>query len=329
MKSKCGTRIWISLGLSILCHLCVTQVSIGQNVSKKLPKYTVEAIGDSIEVLNASKKMDGFWIYLPKEDVVPANNLVVFMHGYGAFNPLLFGAWIRRLVASGNIVIYPRYQKTLTVPRPRQFVNKSLTGIKDALRLLQKRGWDESLWAELDLVGHSYGGVISMNLAENNAEYGIPPIKNVMICNAGSGPFKAGVLDNYDKVKANLIMITSQYDTTVGSKFTKRVERLTTEKQNKIYLHQKSFTEDDYKLTSHHNEPYALDIDFDNKVRNYTVKKAFRVGRTNEIDEGGYWRLFDELIANGEAFIERIQKQKEWYLSDTYPSLKLTIKEAQ
>ena len=329
MVSKFGNRVLTSFVFCMLCNSCLIQLSYAQDESKKLPKYTVEAIGDSIEVLNASKKMDGFWIYLPKEEVVPAKNLVVFMHGYGAFNPLLFGAWIRHLVASGNIVIYPRYQKTLTIPRPKQFVNKSLTGLKDALLLLQERGWDKSLWSELDLVGHSYGGVISMNLAENQEEYKIPPVKNIMICNAGSGPFKAGVLDNYDKVEANLIMLTSQYDTTVGSKFTKRVERLTTKKLNKIYLHQRSFTENDFKLTAHHNEPYALDIDFDSEVRNFTVKKAFRVARTNEIDIGGYWKLFDELMVNGEGFIHTITEQKEWLLSEEYPTLKLTMKGTQ
>jgi len=307
--------------------MCIVQISCAQNASKKRPKYTVESIGDSIEVINCSSKMNGYWVYLPKEEVVPADNVVVFMHGYGAFNPLLFGAWIRHLVKSGNIVIYPRYQKTLTIPRPRQFVNKTLTGIKDALLVLKERGWDDSLWSELDLVGHSYGGVISINLAENQEEYSIPPIKNIMLCNAGSGPFKAGVLDNYDKVDANLIMLTSQHDTTVGSKFTKRVERLTTKKDNKIYLHQRSFSRDKFKLSSHHNEPYALDTDFDNMVRNFTVKKAFRVGRTDIIDTEGYWKLFDQLMKGGEDFIQSVAAQNQWSLSEEYPELQLSIKQ--
>jgi|GEM_PF-1552004 len=325
MISSLGSRILINFVFFLLCNLCLVQTSYTQDPSKKLPKYTVQSIGDSIEVISAGKKMDGFWIYLPEKDIIPANNVVLFMHGYGAFNPLLFGAWIRHLVQQGNIVIYPRYQKTLTVPRPRQFVNNSLTGLKDAFRVLADRGWEESLWSDLDVVGHSYGGVISMNMAEHQAEYGIPPIKNVMICNAGSGPFKAGVLDNYNNVEANLIMLTSQYDTTVGSKFTKRVERLTAHKSNKIYLQQRSFSAKNYKITSHHNEPYALDTAFDNGIRNYTVKKAFRVGQTNEIDTEGYWKLFDNLIHHGDDFIRQIMKQNEWSISEKYPALKLRI----
>ena len=289
----------------------------------------METIGDSIDVINASKKVDGFWIYTPNKNFRSAENVVLFMHGYGAYNPMIFGAWIRHLVEDGNIVIYPRYQKTLYVPSPKKFVDKALTGLKDALLVLEATGWDSALWKELDLVGHSYGGVISMNFAQNQLEYDLPLIKNVMICSAGTGPFKAGILDSYDQVDANLIMVTSHFDTTVGNKFTKRVERLTPSKKNKIYLHQKSASVGGIKLTSHHNEPYALDEEFDNDVRNYTAKKALRVGRTNILDTAGYWKLFDDLMAHEADFVLFKNGQKAWPLSEKHPELKLNVKDVK
>ncbi len=308
---------FMSVGLSCPC--------VAMDGDKKLPKYTVEAIGDSIEVINASKKVDGFWIYMPTEKSKAAKNVVLFMHGYGAYNPMIFGAWIRHLVADGHIVIYPRYQKTLYSPSPKKFVKNALVGIQDALRVLESRGVNSRLWSDLDVVGHSYGGVIGMNLAQNNIEFGLPPIKNLMICSAGTGPFKAGVLNEYHTVKANLIIVDSEHDTTVGDVFSKHVDTLTEGKQNKVYLHQKAMQAGDIRLSSHHNEPYALDMAFDNGVRNYTAKKALRVGQENILDHAGYWKLFDQLILQNEGFSLFDVSHKEWLLSEKFPNLRLLV----
>jgi len=293
----------------------------------KIPKYTVGEVGSDIEMIDASKKADGFWIYSPKGDSKKADNVVVFMHGYGAFNPMIFGAWIKHLVAEGNIVIYPRYQKSLSMPLPKKFVPKALTGLKEALLVLEDRGVDNSLWSSLDIVAHSYGGVISMNLAQNIEAYELPPIKSLMICSAGTGPFKAGILESYDKVDANLIIIDSDKDTTVGSRFSRHVDRLTKDKKNKVYLRQYSYKnkKKGIRITSHHNEPYALDEAFDNGIRNYTSKKALRVGYVNIVDTEGYWKLFDSVMEEEGSFRLFDEKQMEWALSEEHPEIKLSV----
>jgi len=291
----------------------------------KLPKYEIAAIGDSIQVIDASKKTNGFWIYSPIGEAKPADNVVVFMHGYGAYNPMIFGAWIRHLVNNGNIVIYPRYQKTLYSPRPNKFVAKALQGIQNALKVLESRGVNSDLWSSLDVIGHSYGGVISMNMAQNTKAYKLPPIHALMIVSAGSGPFNGGVLQNYDKVDANLVIVDSDNDTTVGDIFSRYVDSLTVNIANKVYLHQNACVAGGVRLTCHHNEPYALDADFDNEVRNYTTKKAMRVGRTNILDTNGYWEIFDQLIESGADFELFDASKKEWLLSEKFPTMRLTV----
>jgi len=269
--------------------------------------------------------MDGFWIYLPKGSAKPAANVVVFVHGYGAYNPMIFGAWIRHLVEDGNIVIYPRYQKTLYSPRPKNFVAKALKGVNNALGILEARGYNSNLWSSIDVIGHSYGGVISMNFAQHRKSYKLPPIANLMIISAGSGPFKGGVLNAYDHVDANLVIIDSDNDTTVGDVFSRHVDSLTVDTENKVYLHQGACSAGNINLSCHHNEPYALDYAFDNEVRNYTAKKALRVGRTNILDTNGYWKIFDKMIESGAEFELFDAGKKEWLLSQEYPTIRLTV----
>lgn len=305
------------LGFSFPCQAA--------NGKVKLPKYKVGSIGEDIMVIDASKKVDGFWVYLPQGKSKKADNVVVFMHGYGAFNPMIFGGWIKHLVADGNIVIYPRYQKSLTRPLPKKFVSHALQGLKDAFLVLEDRGVDSDLWSSLDIVGHSYGGVISMNFAQNREAYELPPIKTIMICSAGTGPFKGGILSSYDKVSASLIIIDSQHDTTVGSKFSRYVNELTEGKKNKVYLRQQSYKNKDIKITSHHNEPYAVDLAFDNGVRNFTSKKALRVSRINILDTEGYWKLFDNLIEKRDSFRLFEGSDTAWQLSKENPDIKLLV----
>ncbi|MEZ4892408.1 MAG: hypothetical protein R2778_05270 [Saprospiraceae bacterium] len=54
---------------------------------------------------------DGYWLFEPADPKPDSAEVVVFLHGYGAYNPMAYGKWIKHLVAKGNIVIYPRYQK--------------------------------------------------------------------------------------------------------------------------------------------------------------------------------------------------------------------------
>jgi hypothetical protein len=132
-------------------------------------------------------------------------------------------------------------------------------------------------------------------------------------------------LKAYDNLASNLIIIDSKNDTTVGSRFSKYINGLTGNKNNKVYLNQSSFKKGDVKLTSHHNEPYALDIAFDNGVRNYTAKKALRVGKVNILDTEGYWKLFDSLMREEEKFSLFNKTNTEWQLSQEHPEIKLTV----
>jgi len=64
---------------------------------------------DSIRVTDRAEKADGFWLFEPASPVPDSAHVVVFLHGYGAINPMIYGSWIEHLVRK-----YKEYQ----LPKP-------------------------------------------------------------------------------------------------------------------------------------------------------------------------------------------------------------------
>src|SRR4051794_2049301 len=49
-----------------------------------------------------------YWLFEPAEPTPPAAPVVVLLHGWYAYNPAAYGAWIEHLARSGQTVIFPR-----------------------------------------------------------------------------------------------------------------------------------------------------------------------------------------------------------------------------
>lgn len=254
---------------------------------------------DSVVFTDFAATEQGYWLFEPASPRPEEAQVIVFLHGYGGYNPMIYGAWIRHLVRQGNIVIYPRYQKHLFSPRAEEFVPNTVKGILDALQQLQEPGHVRPITETISLVGHSYGGVIASNLAIHYEEYGIPKPGAVMLCSPGSGRLSGGVLDSYEAMPpdVDLLVMVSVNDHVVGEIFGRRVfnEAIHTPTRNLVVQHP-----DDRghpAVEAGHNESYALDIAFDNGVRNITAKRALRTAKTDVVDHYGYWKLFDALLA--------------------------------
>ena len=58
--------------------------------------------------------------------------VVLFLHGWGATEPEVYGPWLRHLAEAGNVVIYPRYQDSFAEP-PAQVLGNVLVGVRTAL----------------------------------------------------------------------------------------------------------------------------------------------------------------------------------------------------
>ena len=118
-------------------------------------------IVDSVVMEDFAKKPQGYWIFRPDQVTTAFKELIVFNHGYGAYNPMIYGAWLKHLVRRGNIIVFPRYQRNVVSPSPKKFIGNAAKGIKDAIVDLRERELLTNEEFHLSLVGHSYGGVIS------------------------------------------------------------------------------------------------------------------------------------------------------------------------
>ena len=211
---------------------------------------------------------------------------------------MIYGKWIKHLVKKGNIVIYPRYQKNNWTPRPPKFVANVAKGVKNGLLYLEKKSQIKPLVDNLSFVGHSYGGVISANLAIYYEDYQIPKPQAIMLVSPGSGPFKGGVLKSYESMPSDvkMIVMVSDNDRTVGDKLGIRIFETATNVPQRNLIRQYHDNSISPVHKAGHNESYAVDLDFDNGIRNFTAKRALRVGSIDNVDYFGYWKLFDALL---------------------------------
>ena len=248
---------------------------------------------------NFAEEADGYWLFEPIDPKPDSAPIVVFSHGYGAYNPMIYGQWIRHLVQKGNIVIYPRYQKNLFIPKPKDFGKNAAKAIRDAIIELQSDGHVRPILDDLVLVGHSYGGVISADLAANYEAYGIPKPKAAMLCAPGTGILKGGRLETYQNMpkELKLLIFVEENDRIVGDEFAQLVFETATNTPNRnLIIHYKDKHEGK-KLRAKHNECYAIDWSFDSGNRNITARRALGMEQLNEVDFYGYWKLLDALMA--------------------------------
>lgn len=247
---------------------------------------------DEIIHYDFASDQNGFHLFTPKQQ--PKKNLpvVVFIHGYGALNPMIYGKWIRALVNQDRIVIYPRYQERLLVPAASEFPNTTSMGIKSALTTLDEMNCSVERH-QVYYIGHSYGGVIAAYLSARYDSLDIPSPAAAFICEPGTGPLTGAILEDYTDIPASTLItiIVGENDMTVGQKFGEYLFEKLDHLNNKSLIYQNSF--EAMKLTSSHYEPYSIDTTFDIGHRNFTSNKAFNVSKLDEVDTKIYWPTFE------------------------------------
>ncbi|GAB5552176.1 MAG: alpha/beta hydrolase fold domain-containing protein [Saprospiraceae bacterium] len=252
-----------------------------------------------IRTIDQSKRADGYWIFLPAEPMTEKANLILFNHGYGAYNPMIYGAWIKHLVRKGNVVIYPRYQKNLFWPWPSAFAKNAAKGIRNAIKVLETQpGMPKLAMDQVLMIGHSYGGVVSANLAIHAQKFGIPKVGGLMLCAPGTGPFTGGLLEEYSGMPADvkMVMIINKNDHIVSPEFQFMLFETAKNVQKKQLLLQRPDFHGTYPVTASHSECYAIDLDFDSGHRTPSAYRALGMGQADVVDYNVYWRIADGLL---------------------------------
>jgi acetyl esterase/lipase len=220
----------------------------------------------------------------------------MFLHGYGAINPFIYGKWIKHLVYNGHVVLYPRYQQNIFSPAPTKFIGNIDTAFVEAVSYLQNNDWKVD--TSPIVVGHSYGGSMSAYLGVNWQESRIPKPKVVFACEPGTGPFKATKLESYNQMDSDILLavVVGDDDKTVGDEMGKNIFA-TSPTELKAFFHQFAHTDTTYDISAGHYEPAANDFALDNGHKNYTSQKSERVSKIDIVDTRLYWSILDNLIS--------------------------------
>ena len=243
----------------------------------------------------------GFLGFAPdRPDAAAPLSLVVFLHGYGGINPLNYGAWLREIVEAGAAVVYPRYQRNLLVPGSRRFADHAAEAVRAGV------AWAAGLDVAVDTsrlvyVGHSYGGAIAANLMARERELGLPPAAGAVLAAPGTSRLRGGRLADYSGIspRSQVLIVSHAGDYVVGDEFAELLYTTLPASAKTAWWRQSADGHPDTALAlgEGHNEAYALDRGFDTGYRNYTTRKALRIGRIDPVDTLVYWPLTTQLLA--------------------------------
>jgi poly(3-hydroxybutyrate) depolymerase len=177
-----------------------------------------------------------FWIFEPADPTPQSAPLIVFNHGYGAFTPFYYEAWVDHLVQQGNIVVYPRYQAGL-VMNLRYATQYAIDAVKQAIVILQNGSHVRPELDKFAIVGHSLGGGITAEMAALANTSGLPVPRAIMPVQPFLRPFT--MLRNFSGIPSTtlLLVVVGENDTIAGSASGKLIFRTSTQ----IPLSQKDF----------------------------------------------------------------------------------------
>ncbi len=239
---------------------------------------------------------EDFWLYEPNSPTPDSANVVVFCHGLGMLNPRAYGAFIKHLVRQGNIVIYPRYQRTLDLGTAIATFNDSCAkGILKALDTIQQPGHVKGRIENYFILGHSVGGVLTANMTMLHQQYGLPKPLSAFSMQPGAATY---LMSDYSPFPADVkfLIAIGEDDAIVGTgpgtTIYNQATAVPTAHKNLVHHYADGHGNPD--IAASHNEPCGFDNQFDNGETNLFI--PFVTGAVDAMDFYCYWKLQDALM---------------------------------
>lgn len=162
------------------------------------------------------------WVFRPAG---PSKGVVLFLHGWGAFDPAAYRPWIDHLTAGGRTVVYPQYQGPPFLSPGTAFASV-LQGVARAVRdgHLPTTGWV--------VTGHSAGGAMSADYAAAARRFRVPvpravvafyPGRRIRRIPLGIPSFSLATIPR----ATELVAVAGDHDETVGTDEARRIARET------------------------------------------------------------------------------------------------------
>lgn len=137
--------------------------------------------------------------------------VVIFLHAWGAMNPLVYGGWIDHLARRGYIVLFPAFQD-VGKTRPPDAMSAMLTLVKEALASLADDAAARPDLAKVAVLGHSAGAALAANLAAEAKSHDLPVprlVFSVMPGGIASDPASRGIpLSDLGQVPGTTAIVT-------------------------------------------------------------------------------------------------------------------------
>ena len=240
---------------------------------------------------------DGYWLFEPDQPKPDSADVVIFNHGWGVYNPGPYGQWIEHLVKKGNIVIFPKYQQN-DGTFFATYTPNAATGIIDAFDELNANvNRVKPRMNHIAMIGHSFGGVITANLAIEYNSYGVPKPKCFMLCEPGPGT-SSGHLPTYSNMDTDYktLIIVGDDDIIVGNSFGKMIfdsTNIPTSQKNYII----QYADSPPTIEATHNEPLAANNNYDVVTIATVITAAYIASKEDAVDYYCYWKLADALLS--------------------------------
>ena len=287
------------------------------------PKAGPGGAGDykhaKVKTTSAGKGGEKVWMMEPAKPAPKKAPVVILLHGWGTWGPVVYRQWSTHLVRRGNIVIHPKYQANHAT-LPSKMTANAIAGIKTALAELKKEGRVQPDETKVAVVGHSVGGVLAANVAAMAKKEGLPQPLAVMSLQPGD-PKLSKFGKNLSKIDLEIKTILRDYSTipkgtlmivTVGDAdpvvaddtaklIWQGVQHLPA--ADRDYVTFQSDLHGSPKLKALHSIPTA-------PARNSLID--FTKATTNAHDYYGTWKLLDGLL--DAAFYK---KNRKYALGDT------------
>ncbi|HEV7873459.1 MAG TPA: alpha/beta hydrolase fold domain-containing protein [Enterovirga sp.] len=110
--------------------------------------------------------------------------VVVFLHGWGATNPMIYGGWIDHLARRGYLVLFPGFHEVGRT-RPVDATARAAARVKAALAALQSDPDARPDTTRVAILGHSAGAGVAANLAAIAKSSDLPVPKLVFLMMPG------------------------------------------------------------------------------------------------------------------------------------------------
>ncbi len=173
-----------------------------------------------VTVSFAGEGSQGAWVLRRKG--AEKDPVLLFLHGWTAVNPELYGPWLTHLVRKGSTVVYPVYQDAPFLAPDLAF-GGVVAGVRAALdeEQLSREGWV--------VAGHSAGAAMSADYAASAEGLDLPPARAIFSAYPGRMirgiPLRLPEVADPRKIPrtTSIVSLYGTDDQTVGDTTAKRI----------------------------------------------------------------------------------------------------------